>query len=114
MTMALHTISHDLVPFSLISDTHRGRLTMSLHGELDLACTDMLDDVTYESDDDIEDVVVDLADLDFTDTAGIRALVGVQSRNRERGRNVSLAAASGLVRRVFTLYGREDALLPAS
>lgn len=112
--MALHTVSHDLVPFSLIADTRRGRLTMSLHGELDFACSEMLDDVTYEGDDDIDDVVVDLADLDFTDTAGIRALVGVQRRNRERGRNVTLSDATRLVRRVFTLYGREDALLPAN
>lgn len=111
--MALHTVSHDLVPFSMIADTRRGQLTMSLHGELDFACSEMLDDVSYEGDDDIDSVVVDLAELDFTDTAGIRALVGVQRRNRERGRDVTLTDATGLVRRVFSLYGREDALLPA-
>lgn len=110
--MALHTVSHHDVPFSWIADSRRGRLTLSLHGELDLACTDMLDMVSYENDLDINDVLVDLAELEFTDTAGIRALMGVKRRNLARGRQVSLTGPQHLVRRMFRLYGREDALQP--
>lgn len=110
--MALRTVSHDEVPFALIVDSSRGVLTMSLHGELDLACTDLLATVGHEEDNDVDDVVVDLAELDFADTAGIHALVGFQRRNQARGRQVSLAAARGCVRRMFTLTGRDDALVP--
>ncbi len=110
--MALSTVSHNAVPFSMIADSRRRQLTLSLHGELDLACTDMLDQVTYEDDGDIDDVLVDLGDLEFTDTAGIRALVWMQRRNRERGRTVQLSAATSSVRRMFGLYGRADALRP--
>ncbi len=110
--MATHTVSHDEVPFAVIADSRRGRLTMSLHGELDLACTNLLESVSYENDQDVDDIVVDLADLDFTDTSGIRALIGVQRRNLDRGRKVSLADAQGCVRKMFTLSGLSDALVP--
>lgn len=110
--MALRTVSHDEVPFAVIADTRRGTLTMSLHGELDLACTELLESVTHEDDQDVADVVVDLAELDFADTEGIRALIGIQRRNLDRGRGVSIADARGCVRKMFTLTGREDALLP--
>jgi anti-anti-sigma factor len=110
--MARHTVRHEEVPFSLDSDAHEGRLDLSLHGELDLACTDLLARLGDDEGDDVREVVVDIADLEFIDTAGIRALADVQARNLNRGRTVAVNNPTSLVRKVITLFGRSD-MLPA-
>jgi anti-anti-sigma factor len=106
------TVTHDEVPFSMISDAREGRLDVSLHGELDLACSGLLSPFAAEDSDGLREVVVDIADLEFIDTAGIRALADVQARNLNRGRTVAVNNPTSLVRRIITLFGRAD-MLPA-
>ena len=79
-------------------------------GELDLACTDLLDSDGHEDDATIVDVTVDMADLEFIDTAGVRALIEVKSRHSDKGRTVHLVNSVRLVRKVVSLYGRSDLL----
>jgi anti-anti-sigma factor len=111
--MASQNVTHEAVPFSYISDAREGRLNLSLHGELDLACSDLLSRLADEDDADLREVVVDVTDLEFIDTAGVRALAEVQSRNQLKGRTVEISESSSLVRRVIRLFGRED-MLPAT
>jgi anti-anti-sigma factor len=89
---------------------HDGHLALGLHGELDLACTSMLESDGHEDDKTIHDVTVDMADLEFIDTAGVRALIEVKTRHSARGRRVHLVNSARLVRKVVTLYGRSDLL----
>ena len=110
--MVSRSVAHEEVQFSYITDAREGRLDLALHGELDLACSDLLGNVTDEDGDDLSEVVVDIAALEFIDTAGVRALADMQSRNLLRGRSVEMVNPTALVRRVVTLYGRED-LLPS-
>jgi anti-sigma B factor antagonist len=53
------------------------------------------------------DLVVDVADLDFCDSAGLAALIGLQRRAARRGGTVTLAGASGTLRRVLRVTGAE-------
>lgn len=108
--MVSHTVAHPDVPFSLVTDARHGRLDLSLVGELDLACSDMLRPLTAEDQKGLHEVVVDAAALEFIDTAGVRALVAVRARNEARGRRFAMVNSTALVRRVVTIYGREDLL----
>jgi anti-sigma B factor antagonist len=110
--MVCQTVAHDEVPFSLVSDAHEGRLDLSLRGELDLACSDMLSRFPSQDHAGLHEVVVDATSLDFIDTAGVRALVEVRSRSEAGGRTFAVTNPTALVRRVVTLFGREDLLAP--
>lgn len=110
--MATTTVSHTEVPFVVVTDMKDGQLALALSGELDLACTDLLERDEHESDASISDVTVDIAQLDFIDTAGVRALLDVRTRHQAQGRSVELTNPTALVRKVVNLYGRPD-LLPA-
>ena len=105
-----HTTTHPDVPFTVVSDMHDGHLALGLVGELDLACTDLLDSDGHEDDATIVDVTVDMSDLEFIDTAGVRALIEVKSRHSDKGRTVHLVNSVRLVRKVVSLYGRSDLL----
>ncbi len=111
--MVSRTLTHHDGPFELVWDQRGGRLALSFAGELDLACTDLLGPNPYEDDARITEVTMDISGLDFVDTAGVRALLDVQSRHLERGRSFVVSRPSALVGRVVALFGRED-LLTAS
>ena len=111
--MVTQTITHEAVPFTVHSQQHDGSLDLALLGELDLACSDMLDPSESEGDEQISKVTVDITELDFIDTSGVRALLGLRSRNLRLGRTVELVNPSALVKRVVTLFGRADVLEPS-
>ena len=102
-------IQHD-GPFELVWELRGDRLLLRFAGELDLACTDLLAANPYEDDDGIADVMLDMTGLEFVDTAGIRALLAVQSRHLERGRGFVVRNPSALVSKVAHLFGRPDLL----
>lgn len=111
--MLSQTLTHDAVPFALHTHQQDESLDLALHGELDLACCNMLDASESETNTAISKVTVDIADLDFIDTSGVRALLGLRSRNLRLGRTVELVNPSALVTRVVTLFGRADVLEPS-
>ncbi|MCE3553612.1 STAS domain-containing protein [Pseudonocardia sp. RS11V-5] len=53
------------------------------------------------------DLVIDVAGLDFCDSAGLAALIGLQRRAARRGGTVTLAGASGTLQRVLRVTGAE-------
>ncbi|MGH8987979.1 MAG: STAS domain-containing protein [Acidimicrobiales bacterium] len=86
----------------------QGRSTIRLHGELDLAETDMLASVL---DDAVgSTVIVDLADLSFIDATGLSALAAAKWRAHADGRRLLIRGARGFVRTVFQLGDLEDLL----
>ncbi len=106
----IRTVSHPIVPFTVASGMRDGHLALDLTGELDLACTDLLATDGHEDDTTVHDVVVDMAKLDFIDTADVYALIEVKNRHVERGRTVQMVNPVKLVRKVVGLYGRADLL----
>ena len=101
---------HRQVPFTVITLVGGGRLTLQLVGELDLACVELLEQCDHDPDQSIRDVVVDVAQLSFIDTAGVGALIALRQRQRSRGREVRVVGAGRLVRKVIGLCGPADLL----
>jgi len=48
-------------------------------------------------------VVIDLSDVDFLDSSGLGALVGIARKKRDKGGNVTLACMNNKVRKVFEI-----------
>ncbi len=91
--------------------SRNGVANIALAGELDLATVPLLEShlAPFEND-GVAAIMVDLRDLAFTDTTGIRALVGAKDRVTTSERRLILVGARPLVRRVFQLTGTEDLL----
>jgi anti-sigma B factor antagonist len=54
------------------------------------------------------DIIIDLADLEFIDCGGLRALAGAREQARQTGGGLLLAAPQQLVLRVLALTGLAD------
>src|SRR5687768_16425338 len=87
-----------------IDDTTCARLV--LRGELDLYSAPALDDMLV----DVEGekwplVMLDLRELEFLDSAGLRLIVRTQARAGQDGRRLVIIRGPETVQRVFTLTG---------
>jgi anti-anti-sigma factor len=70
----------DPIGFSINASERAGRTVVVIRGELDLATAPELERVIGERLDAGEDVVVDLRELAFMDSSGLRVLVGAYTR----------------------------------
>lgn len=85
--------------------------TIAVSGELDLASGSALKDAYDLAEaSDAERIVVDLSDLDFMDSSGLRAVLSLDMRSRQTGTDLALHKASGSVHRVFVLTKIADRL----
>ncbi|GAA4702914.1 STAS domain-containing protein [Pseudonocardia yuanmonensis] len=87
-------------------------LTLVLVGDLTFGTAASVEEhvgaVAAEAGPDLPaDLVVDVAGLDFCDSAGLAALIGLQRRAARRGGTVTLAGVSGTLRRVLHVTGAE-------
>lgn len=80
-------------------------VVVKLCGELDLASVERLRAVERRVADANNPVVFDLADLEFIDVAGIRALVATVDRLRSWGRAVAVCSVPPWTRKVAELVG---------
>jgi anti-anti-sigma factor len=85
-------------------------LLVRLEGEIDFGCCDLLQAFTEVELAGVTTVVVDLSALEFTDVAGMRALMRFRSDKLGAQRAIQLVAARPPVRRVFSLCGEEASL----
>ncbi|HEY2440466.1 MAG TPA: STAS domain-containing protein [Solirubrobacteraceae bacterium] len=83
-------------------------IRLKLAGELDLASAPafehQLEDLLGE---DIRRVTIDLRDLEFLDSAGLRALLVTHRRLTESGRELRLGPGPPAVQRLFELTGSD-------
>ena len=97
-------------PCGLVVGVEREPQTIRLRlaGELDLASAPglehQLEDLLSE---DIRRVTIDLRDLEFLDSAGLRALLVAHRRLTERGRELLLGPGPRAVQRLFELTGSD-------
>jgi anti-sigma B factor antagonist len=73
-------MAFDPTGFSISISERNGRAVVALWGELDLATAPDLEAALNERLDTGQDVVVDLRELDFMDSTGLRALVTAHAR----------------------------------
>lgn len=89
-----------------------GRHTLLVRGELDLASVPDLDAaVDALCSAGIGDLCLDLTDLEFMDSAGLRSLLSAKEKCEQRGRAFSVITGPGAVQRVLDLTGASEVLL---
>jgi anti-anti-sigma factor len=90
-----------------IRDRARGaHRTFVLSGELDMAGGEELQSAVRQGcEEGTDDVALDLSELTFIDSTGLRAVVSVHDLCRERGVEVALIPGGRAVQRVFELTG---------
>ncbi|HEV3322763.1 MAG TPA: STAS domain-containing protein [Solirubrobacteraceae bacterium] len=84
----------------------RDRTVLALHGELDLLAAPRLQS-ELESDavDAAAILVLDLDDVQFMDSAGLRVVLAAHERKVERGQRVVVTLGSPQVQRLLSLAG---------
>lgn len=82
------------------------RVVLELHGELDLLGAPMLqEDMEKVEAQTPAIVVLDLEDLQFVDSAGLRVILAAHQRSRERGWEFALTRGGEQVQRLFEIAG---------
>jgi anti-sigma B factor antagonist len=87
------------------------RVTISLKGELDLSSVGKVqEELRRVEAEEPALLVLDLANLTFLDSTGLRAVVTADERARERGRRLVVVRGPDAVQRVFTITRLEERL----
>ena len=73
-------MAFDPTGFSISISDRDGRAVVVIRGELDLATAPALEEAIQGRLDDGQDVVVDLRELEFMDSTGLRVLVAAHGR----------------------------------
>jgi len=92
-------------------EQHGDSLVVRALGELDIATANSLDDelgrVWYC---DAAPILLDLGEVDFLDSVGLRSLLAAAKHSRENGDRLRIRIASAPVRRVIDVSGVERSL----
>jgi anti-sigma B factor antagonist len=82
------------------------RVVLELHGELDLVGAPMLQrEIEAAAVEQAPMVVLDLDDLQFIDSSGLRVILSAHERARERGQGFALTRGSQQVQRLLAIAG---------
>ncbi|MBQ4424578.1 MAG: STAS domain-containing protein [Lachnospiraceae bacterium] len=85
------------------------RLTVTLEGRLDTATSPELEATLQESLDGIEDLVLDLSELVYMSSAGLRVLLITQKRMNRQGR-MTVKNVNETIMEIFEVTGFTDIL----
>jgi anti-sigma B factor antagonist len=98
-----------------LSTTSRANATVvSVGGEIDLGtAAELGDHLVTAMQDAGPDLVLDLADVSFMDSTGLKVLLAAHQRLQRVGGHLALAAAGRSVRRVLTVTGLDQTFLVA-
>jgi anti-anti-sigma factor len=99
-------------PFSVAVDDANGRLRVAVRGELDLATAPRLEAALVPPLRDGASAVLDLRDLDFMDSTGVRVIVAAHHAAQESGGHFALVRTdpAGPVGRVLEISGLDAVL----
>jgi anti-anti-sigma factor len=91
-------------PLELRIEQDQGPPRLVLSGELDLACAGELETSLLQLESSEPPILVlDLRELDFMDSTGLRSVIAADARARERGARLVIVRAPEEVDRVFRL-----------
>jgi anti-anti-sigma factor len=98
--------------FSISTSDSDGRAVVTVRGELDLATAPELETVVLGRLDAGQEVVLDLRDLQFMDSSGLRVLVTAHARAVDGGPQFAIvrAAAGSEVAKILDIAGVEQQL----
>ena len=92
---------------SVSIETQDDQLTLVLAGELDIASAGEIDRLTRDTPfAGVQRVVLDLRDVEFIDSSGLRLLLGLRNDAKRNGSRLTvLAPAASEARRIFLVTG---------
>ena len=86
--------------------TDGDRTSVLLEGELDMAsATAVVEAVTEALDQGAQAIVLDLRDLTFMDSSGLRVFFDLRARAEQAGATLTASGARGMVRRALDATG---------
>jgi anti-anti-sigma factor len=95
--------------------TGADRIVLELHGELDLAGAPALGEQIRRAEaQDDRAVVLDLEDLQFLDSAGLRVILAAHERAQEEQRELAITPGTPQVQRLLSVAGVSDYLRTVS
>ena len=98
-------------PFGVTVEREGASATLRLSGEFDVACEDEFADATTDAlSNGTRELLVDLRDLTFIDSSGLRFLIALWMESRRKDFDLSLLQGTGHVRRVLDIAGLERVL----
>ncbi len=105
-------MAFDPTGFSISTSERDGRAVVLVRGELDLATAPDLDEVLGELQEAGREVVVDLRELAFMDSSGLRTLVSAHARAEAGAPAFSVVRPlpDGPIARIFAIAGVESVL----
>jgi anti-sigma B factor antagonist len=91
--------------------TQPDRIVLELHGELDLAAAPLLEAEIQRTESDPRGILIlDVEDLQFIDSAGLRTILATHQSWTDRGRSFAITPGSPQVQRMLTVAGVRDHL----
>jgi anti-anti-sigma factor len=100
-----------MADFRIDSRDQDGVTHVALAGEFDLAAIEEFESAIEQLEaDQPAAMVIDLSELRFMDSSGLRALVMADQRAREAGRRLAIVPGRSTIRRVFEITQLDDRL----
>lgn len=96
--------------FDVATQRTSGVLIVSPAGEIDLATVDLVRDAVDREHAGGEDLVLDLRDVSFMDTSGLRYVLELNERAPREGFALRIVRGPRAVQRVFEVSGLESRL----
>lgn len=102
-------MSDDAYPLRLITHAQGNRTTLEVRGELDLSSADVVARaVRALHEDGARAIALDLRQLAFIDSSGLRLLLQLDAEARADGFDFAIAEGDGPVRRLLELTNLTD------
>ena len=96
--------------FDVSTSRAEGALVVAPEGEIDLATVDLVREAVERESQTGDDIVVDLREVGFMDTSGLRYLLELNDRASREGFAVRIVRGPRAVHRVFEVSGLEPRL----
>jgi anti-anti-sigma factor len=101
----------DVGDFSIDRDDDPGAPRLRVSGELDFATAPRLEDAAGALvEADAKRLVLDLSDLRFIDSSGLRAVIVLHERSEREGWSLDVVRPPGQLLRVFQISGIDEHL----
>ena len=98
-------------PFSIAIEERDGAVHVALSGELDISTAQQLeDDLKRVEAARPELIVLDLRDLSFMDSTGLRLLILADQRAKEEGRRFAIGRGNEMIQRVLHITRLDERL----
>lgn len=86
------------------------KATITVSGKLTVTTSPMLEDAVQQLAENAVDFVIDLTDLDYISSAGLRVLVGTQKLAAQNGGSMRLLHPTDSVVEIFEMTGLSEIL----